>query len=109
MYKGVSRFLTRLKTKVANFSNFLRIRTRKQIGVDEGDRVHPIGMKGLGHLLGACAPLRYRPRLSKIGYPKLRSKRNIGLPFGSAKAITRDSSLCVKAVRSSYLCQMPVG
>jgi hypothetical protein len=36
MYKGVSRFLTRLRTKVANFSNFLRIRTRKKIGVGDG-------------------------------------------------------------------------
>jgi hypothetical protein len=35
MYKGISRFLNHLKTEVANFSNFLRVRTRRQIGVRE--------------------------------------------------------------------------
>src|SRR5450631_3271916 len=40
MYKGISRFLTRLKIEVANFSNFLRFRKRKQIGV-ERSRVPP--------------------------------------------------------------------
>lgn len=40
MYKGISRFLTHLKIEVANFSSFLRVWTRKPIGV-ERSRVPP--------------------------------------------------------------------
>lgn len=41
MYKGASRFLTRLKTKVANFSNFLRFRMRRQYEASESSSTPP--------------------------------------------------------------------
>jgi hypothetical protein len=75
MYKGVSRFLARLKTKVASFSNFLRIRTRQQIGVGERRSVPPYWYERLrtsaGHLRAAPVPATIeQDRLPEIAFEK---------------------------------------
>jgi hypothetical protein len=105
MYKGVSRFLTRLKTKVANFSNFLRIRARKQIGVGEGRSGLPYWYEtftaSAGRLRAAPVPSPIeQDRLPEIAFEK---EHRLALWIGESN----HAGLAFVRENSSFILSLP--